>query len=67
MKAAERARGDDMVWIVVFMAAFVIPFWKLLPGYGIASPWELVAVFPLGALALLYLMAFAGPRKGDHA
>ncbi|WP_103761525.1 hypothetical protein [Roseovarius confluentis] len=54
-----------MVWVILFMAAFVVPFWKLLPGYGIASPWALVAIFPLGALALLYLMAF-GPRADDR-
>ncbi|WP_144435424.1 hypothetical protein [Roseovarius atlanticus] len=55
----------DMFWVILFMAAFVVPFWKLLPGYGIASPWALVAIFPLGALALLYLMAF-GPRADDR-
>ena len=56
-----------MFWLILFMAAFVIPFWKLLPGYGIASPWSLIAIFPLGTLALLYLMAFAGTRTGGGA
>ena len=55
----------DMFWVILFMAAFVVPFWKLLPSYGIASAWALVAIFPLGALALLYLMAF-GPRADDR-
>ena len=54
-----------MVWLILFMAAFVIPFWKLLPGYGIASPWALIAIFPIGTLVLLYLMAFAPPRGGQ--
>ena len=54
-----------MLWVILFMAAFVVPFWKLLPGYGMASAWALVAIFPLGALALLYLMAF-GPRADDR-
>ena len=56
-----------MLWVLVFMAAFVIPFWKLLPSYGIASPWALVAVLPIGTLALLYVMAFASGRKGGAA
>ncbi len=54
-----------MLWVILFMAAFVVPFWKRLPGYGIASAWALVAIFPLGALALLYLMAF-GPCADDR-
>ena len=52
-----------MMWIIIFMAAFVVPFWKLLPNYGIAAPWALLAIFPIGTLALLYIMAFA-PRTG---
>ena len=64
MSLSEKGTAD-MFWVALFMAAFVVPFWKLLPGYGIASAWALVAIFPLGALALLYLMAF-GPRADDR-
>ncbi|MCR9112608.1 MAG: hypothetical protein NXH84_05010 [Rhodobacteraceae bacterium] len=55
-----------MIWILLFMVAFVVPFWKLLPQYGIASPWALIAVFPIGTLALLYLMAYAPRNQGDR-
>lgn len=52
--------------ILLFMVAFVVPFWKLLPQYGIASPWALIAVFPIGTLALLYLMAYAPRNEGGR-
>jgi len=55
-----------MLWIILLSAAFVIPFWKLLPQYGIASPWALVAFVPIGALVLLYIMAFGAKREGGR-
>lgn len=67
MRLVPGARRENMIWIVLVMAAFVVPFWKLLPSYGIASPWALVAIVPIGALVLLYVMAFASPRKGGPA
>lgn len=60
------ARGDGMIWLILLSAAFVVPFWKLLPDYGIAKPWALVAIVPIGALALLYIMAFGAVRKGGR-
>jgi len=56
-----------MIWLILLSAAFVVPFWKLLPSYGIASPWALVGVLPVGALILLYIMAFGAKRKGGPA
>ncbi|MEO0752857.1 MAG: hypothetical protein AAFY25_13775 [Pseudomonadota bacterium] len=54
-----------MLWVILVAVAFVIPFWKLLPQFGLSPYWAIAAVFPLFALALLYVMAFlAGPRKG---
>ena len=54
-----------MVWAILFSVAFVIPFWKLLPQYGLSQYWAIAAVFPLFALALLYVMAFlCSPKNG---
>ncbi len=44
---------------VLFMAALlVIPFWRLLPRAGMPAPVALVAAIPLGAVILLWVMAF---------
>lgn len=58
------ARGDGMIWLILLSVAFVVPFWKLLPGYGISSYWAITAIFPLCALIMLYIMAFSAERKG---
>ena len=55
-----------MIWLVLLSAAFVVPFWKLLPHYGISSWWSAAAVIPIGALALLYIMAFVAEPKGGQ-
>ena len=47
-----------MIWWFIISAITVIPFWRLLPRFGIPAPVALVAIIPLGALVLLYIMAF---------
>jgi len=54
-----------MIWLVLLSAAFVVPFWKLLPEYGINSWWAVIAVVPICALILLYIMAFGPKREGS--
>lgn len=56
-----------MIWLILLSVAFVVPFWVLLPQFGIASPWALVAILPIGALVLLYVMAFGAKRTGGQA
>ncbi|MEM6579002.1 MAG: hypothetical protein AAF678_10955 [Pseudomonadota bacterium] len=51
------------LFLLGFLAAFVVPFWKILPRYGIASPRALIAIFPIGTLALLYIIAFLSPGR----
>ncbi|MEM6375357.1 MAG: hypothetical protein AAF689_18450 [Pseudomonadota bacterium] len=51
------------LFLFAFLAAFVVPFWKILPTYGIARPWALLALFPIGTLALLYIIAFVAPAR----
>lgn len=54
-----------MLWVILVSLAFVIPFWKLLPQYGLSPYWSIAAIFPLFALVLLYVMAFlCPPRNG---
>jgi len=60
------ARGDGMIWLILLSAAFVVPFWKLLPQHGLSSWWAVTAIFPICALVLLYIMAFAAEREGDQ-
>ena len=50
--------GGGLLWLIVIGALVVIPFWKLLPRFGIPAWVSLVAIIPLGALVLLWVMAF---------
>ena len=56
--------GGGLIWFLVFGALIVIPFWRLLPQYRIPSWVALVAVIPLGALILLWVMAFRDKLEG---
>ncbi|MEQ8898331.1 MAG: hypothetical protein RID23_14680 [Roseovarius sp.] len=53
-----------MIWLILLSVAFVVPFWKLLPSYGISNYWAITAIFPLCTLIMLYIMAFSAERKG---
>lgn len=50
--------GGGLIWFVVLAALTVIPFWKLLPRYGLPAPVALLAILPVGALILLWIIAF---------
>lgn len=53
--------GGGFLWMLIVGAVIVVPFWRLLPRFGIPS-W--VALVPLGAVILLYLMAFRDELNG---
>ncbi|PRX32703.1 hypothetical protein SAMN05216257_10674 [Meinhardsimonia xiamenensis] len=56
-----------LVWFLIYAVLVVVPFWRLLPRFGIPNWVALVAIFPLGALILLWVMAFRdelGGRRG---
>lgn len=55
-----------MIWLILLSVAFVVPFWRLLPDYGMSRKWALIAIFPLCALVLLYIMAFGPGRQGGR-
>ncbi|MGB5556797.1 MAG: hypothetical protein WBN04_02180 [Paracoccaceae bacterium] len=59
--------GGGLLWFVIFAALLVVPFWRLLPRSGIPSWVALVAIIPLGAIILLWVVAFKdqlGDRSG---
>ena len=59
--------GTGLLWMLVFAALLVIPFWRLLPKYGIPNWVALVAVIPLGALILLWVIAFKDKLGGGQS
>jgi len=59
--------GGGLLWLVIFAALVVIPFWKLLPKFGIPNWVSLVSIIPLGALILLWVMAFRDKIDGGNA
>ncbi|SEO26589.1 hypothetical protein SAMN04490248_10382 [Salinihabitans flavidus] len=56
--------GGGFLWIAIFAALVVIPFWRLLPRYGIPNWVAILAIFPLVALILLWVMAFKDKIDG---
>jgi hypothetical protein len=59
--------GGGFLFIVVMAVLVVVPFWKLLPKFGIPSWVALVSIIPLGALILLWVMAFRDKLDGGRA
>lgn len=59
--------GGGILWYLVLAALVVIPFWRILPRNGIAAPFALLAAIPVGAIILLWIVAFRdkfGDRRG---
>ncbi|RBI75302.1 hypothetical protein DQW77_06300 [Roseovarius sp. TE539] len=59
--------GFGMLWFLIIAALVVIPFWRLLPKFGIPNWVSLAAIIPLGAIILLWVMAFKDQIGGDRA
>ena len=51
-----------LAWAVLIF----VPFWKLLPRYGISPYFAIAAIVPAFALVLLWIMAFK-PGPGERA
>lgn len=49
---------SGILWYAVVAALIVVPFWKLLPRFGISKYFALMAVLPAVALILLWIIAF---------
>lgn len=50
--------GGGFFWLLLIGVLVVVPFWRLLPKYGLPAPAALLAIFPLIALVFLWIMAF---------
>jgi len=53
------------IWFLIMAALLVVPFWRILPRYGISNWVSLVAIIPLGALILLWIVAFKDQISKD--
>jgi len=58
--------GGGMIIMLIFAGLVVIPFWRLLPKFGIPNWVSLVSIIPLGALILLWVMAFRDKLDGGR-
>ena len=56
-----------LLLILVVSAIIVVPFWRILPVFGISRWVSLVSVVPPAPLILLWVLAFSAPvdRKGQ--
>ncbi|MDJ0638732.1 MAG: hypothetical protein QNJ20_07860 [Paracoccaceae bacterium] len=59
--------GGNLIWFLIVAVLVVVPFWKLLPRYGISPYFALLAVIPAIALVLLWIIAFKDEIDGRGA
>ena len=59
--------GGGLIWLLIVGALVVVPFWRLLPKFGMPSWLALFTIVPLVALILLWIMAFGDKRDGGRA
>jgi hypothetical protein len=57
----------SFIFAIIMAVLLVVPFWRLLPKFGISSWVALVSIIPLGALVLLWIIAFRDKIGGGHA
>ncbi|MEL7107166.1 MAG: hypothetical protein AAGM21_14685 [Pseudomonadota bacterium] len=55
---------NPVVLFFVVGALLVVPFWKLLPRYGINKYFAIMAFLPAVALILLWIIAFKDDIEG---
>ncbi len=53
-----------VLWYIIITAMLVVPFWRLLPKFGISKYFALMVVVPALALILLWIMAFRDDVEG---
>ena len=59
--------GGNLIWFLIVAVLIVVPFWKLLPRYGISPYFALLAAIPAIALVLLWIIAFKDDIDGRGA
>lgn len=50
--------GGGLLSFLIIGAIVAYPFWRMLPRVGLSPYWALGAFVPLGAVVLLYVLAF---------
>ena len=58
--------GGGLLWLLIVGALVVVPFWRLLPRFGIPNWVAVFAIFPVVALILLWVMAFKDDAEGGR-
>lgn len=53
-----------MLWAIPIAFLLIVPFWKLLPKYGMSKWLSLIAILPVFAIILLWMMAFKEDIEG---
>jgi hypothetical protein len=56
--------GGGFLWFLIIAALVIVPFWRLLPRFGIPNWVALAAIIPFGAIVLLWVMAFRDELGG---
>ena len=59
--------STGVLYLLVMAALLVIPFWRILPRHGIPNWVALAAIIPLGALILLWVVAFKDKLDGGRS
>ena len=57
--------GVGWLWGLVWAALVIVPFWRLLPRFGMPSWLAIFGIIPIVAVILLWLMAAREPVAGD--
>ena len=55
----------SLIWWLIVAAMVVVPFWVILPRHGIPNYVALLAVIPVGAIILLWIVAFKDRYDGS--
>lgn len=58
MMCGSMAAGHLITGFVFLAVLLVVPFWRILPRHEIPKGFALLAVLPLGAVILLWIVAF---------
>ncbi|MHA6325599.1 hypothetical protein [Roseivivax sp. CAU 1753] len=56
--------GGGFLWMIFVGVLVVVPFWRLLPKFGIPNWVAIFAIFPVVAVILLWMMAFKDDSNG---
>ena len=59
--------GGGLIWFLVVAVLMIVPFWKILPRYGISKYFAILTIMPAIALVLLWIIAFKDDVEGGRA